>query len=151
MVLYSSIYYIVILAWAFLYLFFSFNSELPWASCRNSWNTGLWRSFINTLINTPNVFGGGKCSKEFRGSPLRLTVHKNIPYSKALLVQCWVKRVELTNCNNLLSVKLPDVVVINCIFLSFFGFLISTATGKFSKTLVWGYWFRTEILNFTDI
>lgn len=38
-VLYSSIYYIVILAWAFLYLFFSFNAELPWASCRNSWNT----------------------------------------------------------------------------------------------------------------
>ncbi|XP_038142317.1 sodium- and chloride-dependent GABA transporter 2-like isoform X4 [Cyprinodon tularosa] len=38
-VLYSSIYYIVILAWAFLYLFSSFNSELPWATCRNSWNT----------------------------------------------------------------------------------------------------------------
>ncbi|KAM6928426.1 sodium- and chloride-dependent GABA transporter 2-like [Xenentodon cancila] len=38
-VLYSSIYYIVILAWAFLYLFSSFNAELPWASCRNSWNT----------------------------------------------------------------------------------------------------------------
>lgn len=38
-VLYSSIYYIVILAWAFLYLFSSFSSELPWASCRNSWNT----------------------------------------------------------------------------------------------------------------
>ncbi|XP_032369676.1 sodium- and chloride-dependent GABA transporter 2 isoform X2 [Etheostoma spectabile] len=38
-VLYSSIYYIIILAWAFLYLFCSFNSELPWASCGNSWNT----------------------------------------------------------------------------------------------------------------
>ncbi|KAF1391747.1 hypothetical protein PFLUV_G00045290 [Perca fluviatilis] len=38
-VLYSSIYYIIILAWAFLYLFCSFNTELPWASCRNSWNT----------------------------------------------------------------------------------------------------------------
>lgn len=38
-VLYSSIYYIIILAWAFLYLFSSFNSELPWASCKNSWNT----------------------------------------------------------------------------------------------------------------
>ncbi|KAL7408421.1 hypothetical protein ABVT39_023242 [Epinephelus coioides] len=38
-VLYSSIYYIIILAWAFLYLFCSFNSELPWSSCRNSWNT----------------------------------------------------------------------------------------------------------------
>uniref|UniRef100_A0A8C6PP71 Transporter n=1 Tax=Nothobranchius furzeri TaxID=105023 RepID=A0A8C6PP71_NOTFU len=39
-VLYSSIYYIIILAWAFLYLFSSFSSELPWSSCRNSWNTG---------------------------------------------------------------------------------------------------------------
>uniref|UniRef100_A0AAQ5XCV0 Transporter n=1 Tax=Amphiprion ocellaris TaxID=80972 RepID=A0AAQ5XCV0_AMPOC len=38
-VLYSSIYYIIILAWAFLYLFSCFTSELPWASCRNSWNT----------------------------------------------------------------------------------------------------------------
>ncbi|XP_028301575.1 sodium- and chloride-dependent GABA transporter 2-like [Gouania willdenowi] len=38
-VLYSSIYYIIILAWAFLYLFSSFNAELPWANCRNSWNT----------------------------------------------------------------------------------------------------------------
>ncbi|KAG7272944.1 hypothetical protein CRUP_020187 [Coryphaenoides rupestris] len=32
-------YYIIILAWAFFYLFSSFSSELPWASCTNSWNT----------------------------------------------------------------------------------------------------------------
>ncbi|XP_071768766.1 sodium- and chloride-dependent GABA transporter 2 [Centroberyx gerrardi] len=38
-VLYCSIYYIIILAWAFFYLFSSFTSELPWSSCRNSWNT----------------------------------------------------------------------------------------------------------------
>ncbi|KAK2862042.1 hypothetical protein Q5P01_001575 [Channa striata] len=38
-ILYSSIYYIIILAWAFLYLFASFNAELPWASCNNYWNT----------------------------------------------------------------------------------------------------------------
>uniref|UniRef100_UPI003AAA4382 sodium- and chloride-dependent GABA transporter 2-like n=1 Tax=Centroberyx gerrardi TaxID=166262 RepID=UPI003AAA4382 len=38
-VLYTGVYYIIILAWAFLYLFSSFNSELPWASCQNSWNT----------------------------------------------------------------------------------------------------------------
>ncbi|XP_074502257.1 sodium- and chloride-dependent GABA transporter 2-like isoform X2 [Sebastes fasciatus] len=38
-VLYSSIYYIIILAWAFLYLFSSFSTELPWANCRNSWNS----------------------------------------------------------------------------------------------------------------
>ncbi|KAI4892739.1 hypothetical protein NFI96_032303, partial [Prochilodus magdalenae] len=38
-VLYSSIYYIIILAWAFFYLFSSFSSQLPWASCSNTWNT----------------------------------------------------------------------------------------------------------------
>ncbi|XP_069046501.1 sodium- and chloride-dependent GABA transporter 2-like [Lepisosteus oculatus] len=31
--------YIIILAWAFFYLFSSFSSELPWASCGNTWNT----------------------------------------------------------------------------------------------------------------
>ncbi|XP_035007578.1 solute carrier family 6 member 22, tandem duplicate 2 [Hippoglossus stenolepis] len=36
---YTGVYYIIILAWAFLYLFSSFKSELPWASCSNSWNT----------------------------------------------------------------------------------------------------------------
>uniref|UniRef100_A0A803JFV1 Transporter n=1 Tax=Xenopus tropicalis TaxID=8364 RepID=A0A803JFV1_XENTR len=32
-------YYIVVLAWALFYLFNSFTSELPWASCGHSWNT----------------------------------------------------------------------------------------------------------------
>ncbi|CAJ0953348.1 unnamed protein product [Ranitomeya imitator] len=32
-------YYIVVLAWAFFYLFNSFTSDLPWASCNHSWNT----------------------------------------------------------------------------------------------------------------
>ncbi|KAJ8369484.1 hypothetical protein SKAU_G00095120 [Synaphobranchus kaupii] len=38
-VFYSSVYYIIILAWAFFYLFSSLSSELTWASCGNSWNT----------------------------------------------------------------------------------------------------------------
>ncbi|MEQ2316892.1 hypothetical protein AMECASPLE_037066 [Ameca splendens] len=37
---YAAVSYIVIQAWAFFYLFSSFSAELPWASCRNSWNTG---------------------------------------------------------------------------------------------------------------
>uniref|UniRef100_A0A3P9HHD0 Transporter n=1 Tax=Oryzias latipes TaxID=8090 RepID=A0A3P9HHD0_ORYLA len=38
-VLYTGVYYIIILAWTLLYLFSSFGSELPWVSCNNSWNT----------------------------------------------------------------------------------------------------------------
>ncbi|KAJ0063584.1 hypothetical protein NL108_004408 [Boleophthalmus pectinirostris] len=37
--LYSCMTYIIILSWALLYLIFSFSSQLPWASCKNYWNT----------------------------------------------------------------------------------------------------------------
>ena len=34
-----SLYYNIIIAWAFFYLFSSFTSELPWVSCDHWWNT----------------------------------------------------------------------------------------------------------------
>ncbi|KAJ8342754.1 hypothetical protein SKAU_G00326820 [Synaphobranchus kaupii] len=37
--IYSSISYMTILAWAVFYLILSFNKQLPWASCTNTWNT----------------------------------------------------------------------------------------------------------------
>uniref|UniRef100_A0A8C4T6U6 Transporter n=1 Tax=Erpetoichthys calabaricus TaxID=27687 RepID=A0A8C4T6U6_ERPCA len=37
---YFNFTYIIILAWAFFYLFYSFSKELPWSSCNNTWNTG---------------------------------------------------------------------------------------------------------------
>ncbi|RXN03775.1 sodium- and chloride-dependent GABA transporter 2-like protein [Labeo rohita] len=39
-IVYGSVTYIIIIAWAFLYLFSAFSAELPWASCNNLWNTG---------------------------------------------------------------------------------------------------------------
>uniref|UniRef100_A0A671QXR1 Transporter n=1 Tax=Sinocyclocheilus anshuiensis TaxID=1608454 RepID=A0A671QXR1_9TELE len=38
-IVYGSITYIIIIVWAFLYLFSAFSVELPWASCSNLWNT----------------------------------------------------------------------------------------------------------------
>lgn len=39
--LYGCMCYIIILAWALFYLGLSFKSELPWASCDNTWNTSM--------------------------------------------------------------------------------------------------------------
>ena len=34
-----NIYYVVICAWAFFYLFAGMTSELPWGTCQEEWNT----------------------------------------------------------------------------------------------------------------
>jgi SNF family Na+-dependent transporter len=34
-----SVYYNVIMAWAFFYMFDSFRSTVPWKDCNNTWNT----------------------------------------------------------------------------------------------------------------
>ena len=51
-----NIYYNVILAWAFHYLFASFTSELPWSTCNNAWNTPNCRGGVgpdNTSLSVP--------------------------------------------------------------------------------------------------
>ncbi|XP_061073678.1 sodium- and chloride-dependent GABA transporter 2-like [Conger conger] len=45
--IYSCMCYIIILAWALFYLYFSFSSELPWASCSNTWNSDHCVDFSN--------------------------------------------------------------------------------------------------------
>ena len=32
-------YYNVVIAWALYYMFASFRSQIPWASCNNTWNS----------------------------------------------------------------------------------------------------------------
>lgn len=36
----SGVYYVVIIAWSFYYLFSSMTSDLPFSDCTHSWNTG---------------------------------------------------------------------------------------------------------------
>ncbi|CDQ63238.1 unnamed protein product [Oncorhynchus mykiss] len=43
--IYGCMTYIVILVWAFLYLFSSFTADLPWANCNNAWNTDFCVTF----------------------------------------------------------------------------------------------------------
>ncbi|XP_072256183.1 sodium- and chloride-dependent GABA transporter 2-like [Pyxicephalus adspersus] len=54
-------YYIVVLAWAFFYLFNSFTSDLPWASCNHSWNTEHCLDFYKSN-NTQNMTVNGTSS-----------------------------------------------------------------------------------------
>ncbi|KAJ8265955.1 hypothetical protein COCON_G00150540 [Conger conger] len=66
-VVYSSIYYIIILAWAFFYLFSSLSSELPWASCGNTWNTESCVEYSQKNLSGNWTFSGNATSplKEF--------------------------------------------------------------------------------------
>lgn len=56
-----NIYYIVILAWALLYMISSFHSPLPWSTCGNSWNTDQCVSIVKanaTRNNLSNLYFG---------------------------------------------------------------------------------------------
>ncbi|XP_066447007.1 sodium- and chloride-dependent betaine transporter-like isoform X2 [Eleutherodactylus coqui] len=50
-----NIYYIIIMAWSFFYLFNSFTSRLPWASCNNTWNTENCMEFTNKDENWSRI------------------------------------------------------------------------------------------------
>ncbi|KAM8974390.1 sodium- and chloride-dependent GABA transporter 2 [Pelodytes ibericus] len=54
-------YYIVVLSWALFYLFNSFTSDLPWASCNHTWNTDSCLDF-HTDNSTQNVTANGTSS-----------------------------------------------------------------------------------------
>lgn len=71
-VLYTGVYYIIILAWTFLYLFSSFRSELPWASCNNSWNTGAITSYFSSMTYTAVYFDKSLFNLSFIFSPCKM-------------------------------------------------------------------------------
>nr|XP_033781835.1 sodium- and chloride-dependent taurine transporter isoform X3 [Geotrypetes seraphini] len=62
-----NVYYIVVLAWGMYYLFHSFQSQLPWVTCQQAWNTqncvkdtlrknkSLWLSLNGTSFTSPVI------------------------------------------------------------------------------------------------
>ncbi|XP_071959803.1 sodium- and chloride-dependent GABA transporter 2-like [Antedon mediterranea] len=50
-----NIYYIIIVSWSLFYLFASFQSELPWGECGNSWNT----AYCNAISKQNDTAGTG--------------------------------------------------------------------------------------------
>lgn len=44
---YIASYYNTIMAWALYYLISSFTDQLPWTSCKNSWNTGNCTNYLS--------------------------------------------------------------------------------------------------------
>ena len=58
-----AVYYNMILAWAMFYLFASLDSELPWKSCDNWWNTDACRRFDarNCTSHNGTMTANGTC------------------------------------------------------------------------------------------
>ncbi|XP_059208155.1 sodium- and chloride-dependent GABA transporter 2-like [Centropristis striata] len=48
---FSATSYIIIMAWAFFYLFSSFSAELPWSTCGHDWNTESCVDFSQSNLN----------------------------------------------------------------------------------------------------
>ncbi|XP_068195981.1 sodium- and chloride-dependent GABA transporter 3-like [Antennarius striatus] len=59
--------YVLIEAWALFYLVFSFRSQLPWATCNNTWNTAdcFDVQMVNSSNMTTNQTTGSSAAMEF--------------------------------------------------------------------------------------
>ncbi|CAH8503151.1 unnamed protein product [Schistosoma turkestanicum] len=60
----GTLHYNTIIAWAFFYLFASFQSELPWSNCNHSWNTPYCKEISTNNLSHVN-FTMTTAAKEF--------------------------------------------------------------------------------------
>jgi len=86
--LYIGTYYNIILSWAFFYIFSSFTSNLPWASCGNWWNTEACRRFDSKNCTSQ----GGVMTKE-----------EDCVFAKDVTVDVWKNLTETAN-----NAKMPS-------------------------------------------
>ncbi|XP_034031149.1 sodium- and chloride-dependent GABA transporter 2-like [Thalassophryne amazonica] len=66
-ILHGCVYYIVVLAWAVFYLSYSFQAELPWSHCNNTWNTEHCTCY---LFDHHNYTANGSSLSENATSPV---------------------------------------------------------------------------------
>ncbi|XP_031428504.1 sodium- and chloride-dependent GABA transporter 2-like isoform X2 [Clupea harengus] len=92
---FSASSYIVILAWAFFYLFSSFSAELPWVNCDNIWNTDSCMAYTKASNSTSRANGTLPVVEFWQNRVLHIS-HGiedlgSVQYQLALcLLLCWV-------------------------------------------------------------
>lgn len=79
-----NVYYIVILAWALLYMMFSFQSPLPWSTCGNKWNS----PHCVSIVKSPNDSSRVIMSNMF-GQPVNQSISKRFDST----VEFWENRI----------------------------------------------------------
>ncbi|KAJ8350973.1 hypothetical protein SKAU_G00261030 [Synaphobranchus kaupii] len=82
MILLGDVYYIIILAWALFYLVHSFQQQLPWAHCNNTWNTDACMQFdgVNLTANGSSLPQNttSPVTEYWEREVLRLSIDMNI-------------------------------------------------------------------------
>ncbi|ELT93916.1 hypothetical protein CAPTEDRAFT_177468 [Capitella teleta] len=48
---FTGLYYNMIIAWCFFYVFSSFRSDVPWKDCGHWWNSEVWSTLVNTSLS----------------------------------------------------------------------------------------------------
>ncbi|RUS79168.1 hypothetical protein EGW08_013076 [Elysia chlorotica] len=78
-------YYIVIITWAFFYMFHTFSSELPWSDCSHDWNSDLCRDGASTLASSAYTATSG--SGNDTSLPLNQNAFPLFPYPSEKVLQ----------------------------------------------------------------
>ena len=105
--IYIGTYYNIILSWAFFYIFSSFTTNLPWASCGNWWNTdgmkiserSIVKSGWHRIITACRRFDSKNCTSH--GGVM--TNEEDCVFAKDVSVDVWRNLTETAN-----NAKMPS-------------------------------------------